>query len=77
MVEKIGEKRNDDIARKNNDNESQVINLNDENYTIELFGEEENIINNDISSFRNETKQNYPHYYNNISLAINLSKYIN
>lgn len=79
LVEKIEEKRNNDIAHKNNDNENQAINLSDENYTIELIDEEENIINNDndISSFRNEIKQNYPHYYNKLSPSINLSKYIN
>lgn len=81
FVEKIKEKRNNnDILPLCDNNRNQNICLNNENYTIELSGDEENIINkendNDFSSFINITKQNYPHSYNNINPVINLSKYI-
>ncbi len=58
---------------------------NNEDYTIELLGEEENILNNEgdkniitiIDEKEKATKPNYPLYYNNIkNTHMSLSKYI-
>ena len=76
LISKTEDKRKNKFLEIRDDNESDL----NENFTIELFGEEENILNNendnDITTFMARKKRNYPPYDNNIKSLNNLSKYI-
>ena len=76
IISKAEDKRKNDFIEIKDDNENDL----NENFTIELFGQEENILNNDndnqITTFMARKEQNYPPYDNNIKSVNNLSKYI-
>ena len=76
LISKTEDKRKNDFPEIKGDIENDL----NENFTIELFGEEENILNNendnDITTFMDRKKHNYPPYDNNIKSVNNLSKYI-
>ena len=66
-VEKIEQQKYDDILEIKDHYENQKINLSDENYTIELSGDEENRLNNEVDNAKtilnNITKEKYPLSY--------------
>lgn len=68
LIEKIEDKGKNDILEIRDDNEKGLS----ENYTIELFDEIENNLNNenDITTFMDGRKHNYPHSENNLSKYI-------
>lgn len=80
QVEKTKDKKYNDIFEINDDNnENQKNDLSNENYTIELSGDEENKLNNEadniITTFINTQKSKYPLSYHIIEPDNNLSKY--
>lgn len=68
FIEKIEVKRKNDIIEVRNNNEKVLS----ENHTIELFDEIENNLNNenDITTFTDRRKHNYPHSDNDLSKYI-------
>lgn len=77
---KTEDKRKNDIIEIGDDNDDNENYLN-ENFTIELFGEEEKRFNDEndddgVTTYMNGKKHNYPQYNNNIKSDNILSKYI-